>query len=186
MSDRKRLPKKISDKDIELIKISLKNNDDKLNELLVLYKENKDHLMYWHREWTELLFNSIAEIKNYLNKYRLTCYCLYASGKMIGCIEIGKLSYDEEKLKFRIIDFWIDKQYTRRGIMYNSLKLIERSLLDQGVDFIKTDIDVNNKASISLMEKLGYKLFCISYQISMDGKTMCHFGSFKKTLKKYE
>jgi RimJ/RimL family protein N-acetyltransferase len=119
MSDRKHLPKKILDKDIELIKVSLKNDDDKLNTLLVLYKENKDHLMYWHHGWNELLFNSIAEIKNYLNKNRLTCYCLYASGKMIGCIEIGKLSNDEEKLRFRIINYWLDKQHTRKGIMYN-------------------------------------------------------------------
>jgi RimJ/RimL family protein N-acetyltransferase len=183
MLNRKYLPRRIFNENIELIRISLKNDDDKLNELLVLYKGNKDHLMYWHHGWNELLFNNIMEIKNHLNRNHLMCYCLYNSGKMIGCIEISKLSRDEEKLKFRIITYWIDRKYTRKGIMYDALKLLEEFFLSQEVNFIKTEVDVNNKPSIGLMKKLGYKLFCISFQISMSGKTMCHFNSFKKVLK---
>ena len=61
------LPKRIIDGDILLYKISHKE-DDIFKDLLILYKANRKHLSHWHHGYKELLFKSINDIKNHLNK----------------------------------------------------------------------------------------------------------------------
>ena len=184
MSIIKYLPTRIFNEGIELIKISPTNDIEKLNNLLILYKKNKKHLIYWHHNFDELIFNDIEDIKRHLKKNNLMCYCIYISDKMVGCIEVGRLSTDYDGLKYRILTYWIDKNNIRKGIMYKILIKLEKIFNKQKINYIKTEIDVNNEPSIKLMEKLNYKLFCISFQISNSGKTLCHSGSYKKILKK--
>jgi len=179
---KKNMPKRIYENDIVLIKISCKNDNNILNELLALYKSNKDHLLYWHHGWNELFFNNINDLKNHLIKKHLICYAVYNFDKIIGCIEVGKLYTDEEKLKYRILTYWIDKDSVRKGIIFNCLKLLEKIFIAQELNVLTTEVDVKNIPSIKLMEKLKFKLFSTCFQISENGETMCTFHSFQKIL----
>jgi RimJ/RimL family protein N-acetyltransferase len=177
-----RLPKIVNNGNIKLIKISLKNDSKILDELIGLYKNNKEHLLYWHHEWEELLFDNINDLKEHAKRNKVICYAIYFLNKITGCIEIGRLLNDEEKLNYRILTYWVDENYTRRGIAYNSLKLFEAIFYDQKLNYLITQVDIKNEPSINLMKKLGYKTFSISWQISENGETMCNFYSFKKTI----
>jgi RimJ/RimL family protein N-acetyltransferase len=184
MTNTKRLPRRLKDGNIELIKISPKNDNVLLAELLGVYTKNRKHLLLWHHGWKELLFENIKDIKNHLKRNRLSCYVLRYFGKIIGSIEIGRLSNDDENLKSRVLAYWIDKAHTWKGIMYNALRMMEKMLFAQKLDFIKTEVDVDNEPSIALMEKLNYKIFAFAFQISKNGKTMRHFEAFIKMCEK--
>jgi hypothetical protein len=121
------LPKRIIGGDILLYKISHKE-DNIFKELLVLYKANREHLSHWHHGYKELLFKIINDIKNHLKKNKLMCYIIYKQNKIIGCIEVGRAAKTDDKLKCRTLSYWINKDNARKGIMYNCLSLLERSL----------------------------------------------------------
>lgn len=180
MSNITQMPKKIIGKDIELIRIFPEKDNKRLEDLLIIYNVNREHLSLWHHEWNELLFDSIDAIKEHLKKNRFFCYALYFSGKIIGCIEISHLSTINENMKYRILTYWIDKDNSRKGIMYNTLLLIEKKLFEKKLDFLMTEVDADNEPSIKLMKKLNYKLFSVSWQISENGETMVHFKTYRK------
>jgi hypothetical protein len=92
------LPKRIIEGDILLYKISHKE-DNIFKELLVIYKANRKHLSYWHHGYKELLFKSINDIKNHLNKNKLMCYIIYKQNTIIGCIEVGRATITDDKIK---------------------------------------------------------------------------------------
>jgi RimJ/RimL family protein N-acetyltransferase len=178
---KKKLPKQIREGDIVLVKISLKE-DNIIGELLTLYKNNREHLSYWHHGWNELIFNNIDELKMHLKKNRLLCYIIYDLDKIIGCIEVGRLFTDEEKMKHRILTYWIDKDNVRKGIIYKSLKKFEKIFINQELNVLITEVDVGNIPSINLMRKLEYQLISISFQISGNEETICKFYTFRKSL----
>jgi RimJ/RimL family protein N-acetyltransferase len=149
-----KLPIKISIENIEIIKISTKENNDKLYKIFNLFKYNIEHLIYWHHDWTNQEFRDIDDMKKYNEDY--FCYTILYNKIVIGCINIKKLGIDDEKLSFRTIDYWIDKSYTRKGIMYKCLEKFEKIFMAQGLDYIKVDIDKNNIPSIKLVEKMGF------------------------------
>jgi RimJ/RimL family protein N-acetyltransferase len=173
------LPKRIIEGDILLYKISHKE-DNIFKELLILYKANREHLSHWHHGYKELLFKSINDIKNHLNKNKLMCYIIYKQNKIVGCIEVGRASITDGKLKYRTLSYWINKDNARKGIMYNCLSLLEKSLLDKNACILRAEVDVENLPSIKLLEKLEFKRFSICFQISGKGKTMCKFYRYKK------
>jgi len=177
-----KLPKKICVNDITLFKVSLKNDNNILNELLELYTKNKKHLLYWHHEWKELLFKNIIGIKKHLTKKKLICYVIYYFDKIIGCLEISKLYTDNEKFKCRDLSYWIDKSSVKKGIMYKCLNLFEKIFIEQKLNALTADIDAENIPSIKLVEKLNFKRFSASFVISADAKTACHFYTYKKIL----
>jgi hypothetical protein len=110
------------------------------------------------------------------------CFGIYNAGEITGCIEISRLFTDEDKIKYRTLTYWIDKNNVRKGIMYKCLKILERIFIKQELNVLTTEVDIKNVPSINLMKKLGFKLFSTSFQISENGKTMCHFYTFQKTL----
>jgi hypothetical protein len=61
---RERLPKRLCEGDIVLIKITQKGDDNTLVKLLGLYKNNTEHLLYWHHGWDELLF-ALAHLRTH-------------------------------------------------------------------------------------------------------------------------
>ena len=66
MSKTKLLPKKINiNEEIDIIKISMKNDDDKINDILCVFKNNLEHLFYWNRHSDEVFFNTIDDIKKH-------------------------------------------------------------------------------------------------------------------------
>jgi RimJ/RimL family protein N-acetyltransferase len=173
------LPKRIIEGDILLYKISQKE-DNIFKELLILYKANREHLSHWHHGYKELLFKSINDIKNHLNKNKLMCYVIYKQNEIVGCIEVRRATTTDDKLKCRTISYWINKDNMRKGIMYNCLSLLEKTLLDKNTYILLAEVVVENIPSIKLLEKLEFKRFSVCFQISGNGKTMCKFYTYQK------
>jgi RimJ/RimL family protein N-acetyltransferase len=132
-------------------------NNDKLNDLLCVFKNNIEHLFYWLRPFFVITFNHIYEIKNYYKKNEDICYAIFYNSKIIGCINIGKLEEDEEKLSYRTISYWIDKNHVRKGIMYNCLKSFEKIFKDNALDYIMASIQEKNIPSVNLVKKMGFE-----------------------------
>ena len=154
------LPKKICiNEEIDIIKISMKNDDNKLNNILCVFRDNLEHLEFWTRPSNELLFNTIDDIKRHYKN--TTCYAILYDNKIIGCIDISKVKIDENKLHFRSISYWIDKNYLRKGIMFKCLKSLEELFMDHGLDYLCDYVEEINIPSVKLLEKLGYKAFVI-------------------------
>ncbi|GHU81358.1 hypothetical protein FACS189468_3760 [Spirochaetia bacterium] len=152
----KTLPKIICIGDIKILKISMENND-KLNDLLCVFKRNIEHLVYWRRPFSCIVFNHIYEIKKDYKESGHLCYAIFYNGRIIGCINIGKLRMDEEKLSCRGINYWIDKNHVRKGIMYNCLKSFEKIFKDNALDYIMTTIQEKNIPSVNLVKKMGFE-----------------------------
>ena len=156
MSNKTLLPNRLQCNGFAIKRISPKKDIKLLEELLMLYSKNKKHLRFWQRGEPELLFNSTEDYLDYLTKSKLFCYVLLISGKIIGCIEIGHLYIDALSFKYRYITFWIDKYYTRKGIMFNALSNMEDTLRSQNIDYLLADVVPKNKPSKKLLEKLHY------------------------------
>jgi RimJ/RimL family protein N-acetyltransferase len=167
MPTTKVLPKKICSGDIKLSKISMKNDNDKLVDLFYAFKRNIEHLNHWFHEVNPVL-NNIYDIKKHYKGY--ICYDILNNGKIIGCIGISKIRINMSKIKtgkkisiFRQLNYWIDKDYTRRGIMYKCLKLFEKIFIAQGLDYIIAVIEEINIPSVNLVKKLGFKEHDVCY-----------------------
>jgi RimJ/RimL family protein N-acetyltransferase len=171
---------------LTLKKISAKNDDTLLMELLNLYKSNRKHLFYWHHGIKQLLFKNVLDIVKRMQKNRLICYAIYDPIKIVGYVEITRLEKDEKGKKCRSLSFWIDKNNVRKGIMQKCLTVLEKHLLSQGVDNLCAEVDMANIPSINLLEKLGYKRQAASFLISGEGKTILNTFSYQKTISKEE
>jgi RimJ/RimL family protein N-acetyltransferase len=139
------LPKKICVGDIEIQKLSMKNDDDKLNDLLCVLKNNIEHLFFWIRPFSlyyGIEFNTIDDLKKHY--------------KIIGCIDIGKIGIDEEKLSYRQLNYWIEKNHARKGIMYKCLRSLEEIFKNHGLDYMTATIEEINIPSVNLINKMGF------------------------------
>jgi len=182
MSNKTLLPNRLQCNSFAIKRISPKKDIKLLEELLMLYSKNKKHLRFWQRGEPELLFNSTEDYLDYLTKSKLFCYVLLISGKIIGCIEIGHLYIDALSFKYRYITFWIDKYYTRKGIMFNALSNMEDTLRSQNIDYLLADVVPKNKPSKKLLEKLFYFIKTKHSYMFDNGKTETFLIEFRKNL----
>jgi len=180
---KRHFPKIVTADDLQLIKITNDNRNVILDELFYVYQNNFDHLKYWHHGWKELIFKNVSEIKKYIRKSHLVVYVICKNKKIIGCMEINRMRKDDENNKYRDLSYWIDKNHTRKGIMYKCLLFMDKIFLEQGINILQTQIDMKNEPSINLMKKLGFRQFCASFMISKDGKTTLQTYSFMKRIK---
>jgi len=177
------LPNIMKKSKISLVRVLPKDNK-RLSELLDVYKRNKKHLAFWHHNWRELFFKNINEYKKYYKEKKMICYALYFDDKIIGTVELGRLTNTDNKMKCRKISYWIDKNYTRKGIMYSSLAMFEKVLKNENVDLLIAEIESDNEPSINLMKKLKYSVKSISWLVGKNGKTILHYIEFYKLLRK--
>ena len=182
MTIKRHFPKNVIVDDLQLIKITNDNRKLILNELHSVYQNNLDHLRYWHHGCKELKFKNVNEIKNYIRKNRLVVYVICNNKKIIGYLEITRKRKDDKNLKYRDLSYWIDKNHTRKGIMYKCLLFMEKIFLEQGINILQTQIDMKNKPSFNLVKKLGFRQFCMSFLISKDSNTMLQTFSFMKRI----
>jgi len=182
MPNKTLLPNRLQCNDFTIKRIFPKKDIKLLEELLMLYAENKKHLHFWHREKSEALFNSKEDYLNYLTKSKFFCYVLLISGKIIGCIEIGHLYIDASSFKYRYITFWLDKNYTSKGIMFNALSAMEDIFRSQNIDYLLADVVPNNKPSKKLLEKLFYYIKTRHSYMFDNGKTKVFLIEFRKNL----
>jgi RimJ/RimL family protein N-acetyltransferase len=182
MNKKNRLPNNIQCEGFTIKKLIPKKDKKLFEELLLLYTKNKRHLHYWHREIPELFFKTTRAYIKYLNNQQLFCYVLILSEKVIGCIEIGKLTTDEDSYRCRSLSYWIDKKNKRKGIMFNALSSLEDAFRSLELDYFTADVSSENDPSYKLLEKLNYKKYKFSFRISMGGKDRDSFVSYKKNL----
>jgi RimJ/RimL family protein N-acetyltransferase len=180
---KKYLPNILKKDNISLVRVLPKDNK-RLSELLDVYKRNKKHLTSWHHNWNKLLFKNIDEYKKYHKEEKMLCYALYFDDKIIGTVEIGRLTNYDKNMKCRKISYWIDKNYTRMGIMYNSLIMLEKALNNENMVLLIAEVETDNEPSINLMKKLNYSLKSISWLVAKNGKTAMHYMEFNKLFRK--
>ena len=155
MTKNEQFSEKISiEEGLDIIKISMQNNDDQLNEFLCVFKENIEHLKFWIGDHREVLFDTIYDIKKHYENG--ICYGIVYNAKIIGCIDIGKKDLDEDNLHYRGISYWIDKNHVRKGIMFKCLKSVEDLFVKEGLDRLYTSVERINTPSVNLLEKWGF------------------------------
>jgi len=150
------LPDKINSANILIKRLNFNKELFLFNELMKLYKKNNKHLHLWHLNKIELNFNNIEAYIKYLKSSKLLCYVLINNKKVIGCIEVGKLSKCYESLKYRYLTFWLDEDNKRKYIMFKALSSLLDIFKTLNIDYIKVMVDDKNIASINLLKKLGF------------------------------
>ena len=164
----------------------MKNDDDKLRNLLSVINKNKEHLEPWLRPsiiYFRNFVESIEDLKRHFNKNM--CYIISQNKNIIGCIDFSKLNIDEKKLSFRIINYWIDKNYARKGIMFKCLGKLEKIFMDYELDYILARIEEINEPSINLIKKLGFmEDSIIGFYVDEDAGKSVDIIEFKKTYRK--
>ena len=63
------------------------------------------------------------------------------------------------------LGYWIDESHTRKGIMRAAISMVEKALQPMAIDFVETEISVNNLPSIRLMEKCAYREYGVLFHI---------------------
>jgi RimJ/RimL family protein N-acetyltransferase len=183
MAKTRRLPKKICAGNMEIQKLSMKNGDARLNELLCVIKSNIEHLFFWIRPilLSGQEFNSIDDLKRYYKN--IMCYAIFHNGKIIGCIDICKTRSDEEKLSYRQINFWVDKNHARKGIMYKCLNSFEEIFKEHGLDYMMATIEEINIPSVNLVTKMGFDdVSPFSFYVNEEKGNMWFVFAYRKIL----
>lgn len=90
-------------------------------------------------------------------------------GKTVGCVDL----YDFEPRTLKAgISLLIDKQYRGKGYAYQTMLMLEHYAFDfLHLHQLYAFIPVNNKASISLFEKLGYQQSAVIKDWVLHGNT---------------
>lgn len=151
-----RLPNRIKTDGFTLQRLLPKRDSALFEQLVEIYNNNIEHLIYWHRNINALLFKTGNDYITYLKQGNLMCYAVIISGKVTGCIEVGYISKDYEKLKYRVLTYWIDKNFTRKHIISKTVNIFENYFNMQNLDYISADICANNIASKTFLEKNNF------------------------------
>jgi RimJ/RimL family protein N-acetyltransferase len=111
------------------------------------------------------------------------CYVIFHNDKVIGCIDVGKIKMNEEKLSYRQLSYWVDKNHARKGIMYKCLKSFEKIFRDCGLDYIMATIEAINIPSVSLVEKMGFNAVApVTFLVNEKKGIMWYVFEFRKIL----
>lgn len=149
---------------------------DDLDELYELYDTLADC------EFIEPLYELEKEkefVRNYINNmYRFFEYGMWLvyskdTGRLVGRMGIENRSIDGENVQE--IGYLTGKPYQNMGIAYEVCSaIIEYAKEELGIDKLYSCIDKNNKPSISLIHKLGFKV----YAQDIDGMNIyiCEFN----------
>lgn len=80
-------------------------------------------------------------------------YAIYTKGAFVGLISIINISQKNKKAE---IGYWLDTDYTGKGLMSESVRLIEKELFENGFNRIVIHTDVLNLKSATVAKRLGY------------------------------
>ena len=164
---KQRFPRRLRQGDIELIRLSLNNNPERREELFALYTKNRNHLLPWHLERAGLLFADVGEmerhIKKYARKYGQSWHAVYYAGALAGLMEL--LPTRDGESQGVCLAYWVDESHTRKGIMRTAISMVEQALQPMAIDFVETEISINNLPSIKLMEKCAYRKYGVQFHI---------------------
>ena len=175
-SHKKRFPWRLADGDVELVKLSLRNNPVRLEEFFALYNKNRQHLLPWHNEQEVLLFKNIAAMKAHIRKQKLSWHAVYYAGTMVGLIEL------RDRDEYINISYWVDEDYTRKGIAHAALAMMDRALSAMRCNCLQAKILADNEPSTNLMKKLNYTLHAAEFYVRESGESD-HMVVFQKILR---
>ena len=164
---KQRFPRRLAQGNIELIRLSLRNNPERREELFTLYTKNRNHLLPWHNEREGLLFANVGEMERHIQKharkYGLSWHAIYYTGALVGLMEL--LPRSDGESQGISLAYWVDERHTRKGIMCTAISMVEKALQSMAMDFVEAEIAVNNLPSIKLMEKCAYHEYAVQFHI---------------------
>lgn len=143
------LPHKINDKDLCLSIIRPTQKDAKT--FFNLVHRNRNFLSAYFRPMVSEVTtedSALSYLKNDKYPYR---YFICRQDIPIG--EIYTYNFPDNSTT---VGYWIDKQYTRQGIMTKALNLMEKTLFESGCQVIRLNISSVNTPSLRLALKNGY------------------------------
>ena len=173
---KKRFPRRLTGGDVELVRLSLRNDPARLKELFALYTKNRQHLLPWHNEREALLFKNVTAMKAHIKKYELSWHAVYYAGAMAGLVEL------RDKGAYIHISYWVDENHTRKGIAYAALTMMEHALSAMRCNCLQAEIFPDNEASINLMKKLKYKEYGAAFMLISESEHDDFRLIFQKTL----
>ena len=160
---RQRFPRRLTGGDIELVRLSLRDDPARLEEFFALYNKNRQHLLPWHNEREALLFKKIAAMKAHIRKQKLSWHVVQYAGTMAGLVELC------DCVEYINVSYWVDEDCTRKGIAYAALVMMEQALSVMSCTCLQAEILPDNEASINLMKKLNFEQHAAAYTVSESG-----------------
>jgi RimJ/RimL family protein N-acetyltransferase len=173
---KRRFPRRLAGGDIELVRLSLRNDSARLEEFFALYTKNRRHLLPWHNEREALLFKNIAAMKAHIRKYELSWHAVYYAGAMAGLVELC------DEGAHNNIPHWVDEDHTRKGIAYAALTMMEHALSAMRCNCLQAELLPGNEPSIHLMKKLKYKEHGAAFTLTSESEHDDFRVIFQKTL----
>lgn len=70
---------------------------------------------------------------------------------------IGYMIIWQDEDKSQIYSIYILEDYRRKGYAYQAMKLMEASLLKDGVSLVSLEVNVNNHPAVLLYKKIGFE-----------------------------
>lgn len=124
-----------------------------------LIDRNREHLKEW-LPWVDGVTN-IEDVEKYIqtniddfaNK-KAVDFGVWYEDNLVGSVGTNKMDNYNKKTE---IGYWLDKEYTGKGIMLKSVKSFTKYLFDNlDINRIEIKVSPENKKSLSIPEKLGF------------------------------
>jgi [ribosomal protein S5]-alanine N-acetyltransferase len=138
------------------IRVFIRNpTEEDCQELLSLRQRSKD----FHFPWVFLSLNE-KDCKNYINRcqnddYQSLLICHLSSNKIIGVVNFSQIFYGMFQNAY--LSYYVDVDFAGQGLMFEGVHLaIDYAFYNLELHRIEANIQPENKASISLVKRLGF------------------------------
>jgi ribosomal-protein-serine acetyltransferase len=135
------------------------NHRNFAKEIATLVVKNKEHLEPW-MPWVESSLTEEGE-RNFLEMSATwwaqgkACHCVIVyDGKIVGSVGLNDIDAVAKKCE---IGYWLDSDYTGRGIVTSAVKKIEEiAFTEYGIERVSIHADSRNLKSRAVAERLNY------------------------------
>jgi len=148
------MPKEISGERITLKKLAIEYAE----EIFKCIDSNREHLgrfLYWVDK-TKTLQDEINFIKTsdiYLGKPHYP-YGIFFENKFVGSIGVLNVTIENDACE---IGYWLSRGYEGRGLISDSVRILEKELFSQGFKHIELAIEPLNARSIEVAKRNKYE-----------------------------
>lgn len=135
---------------------------DIAEEFFCLIDSNRDYLSQWMfwldtAKTIEDVQKSCADVMDKWSKKTAFSYVIFEknSNEIMGTVGTHDISWDSDSTT---IGYWLAEKYNGKGYMTESVKLLEDTLFNAGLNRLVIETDLENKKSFNIPERLGYNL----------------------------